>query len=333
MKKGFLSILILIIIIALAISPNIYIKASGEGILVWATIILPAIFPFLFFTKILTDLGVINTITNKFTLFAKIYKTPPISAYAFTMSILSGYPVGAKVVCDLYESGFINKEEAFKICTFTSNSGPMFILGSVGIGMLCSRTLGFIMLFSHIIGALLNGLLYRNHKEKFNTYSYKFSLINYTNKTSSKILSSQINSTFSIGESMWNSVTSILIIGGFICIFFVIIEMLNNLYIITPIANFLHSLTGIDTQIFVGILNGIFEMTHGCLDIANLQFSPILLCCICCGLITFGGLATMMQAFAFLQKFGMRFKFFMCQKITHTLISIIICFILCLIFV
>ena len=167
--KWILSILLLFIIISLAISPNIYIEACENGIIVWATVILPAIFPFLFFTKILTDLGIINIITNKFKIFANAYKTKPISLYAFCMSILSGYPVGAKVVCDLYQKGFIDKQDAFKISTFTSNSGPMFILGSVGIGMLHSKTLGLIMLFSHIFGALLNGLIYRNYKVKNNT--------------------------------------------------------------------------------------------------------------------------------------------------------------------
>lgn len=251
------SVFIILIITFLALTPEIYINACFQGILVWATVVLPALFPFLFFTKILTNLHIINIISEKFTIFSKIFKTPPISAYAFLTSIISGYPIGAKIVSDLYENGSINKEDAFKMTTFTSNSGPMFILGSVGIGMLLSRKIGLIILISHIIGAILNGLLYRNHKEKVNSF-------NYTNKTINK-------NSFQLAQTMWNSISSILIIGGYICIFFVLIEMLNHLNIFPIISLFLSSITNLDNNVLLGILNGIIEMTHGCIDIAKLE--------------------------------------------------------------
>lgn len=319
MKKTyfFITILVFTIILAIVVSPKIYIEAFSNGILVWATILLPTIFPLIFFTKLLTDLGIVGTIASKFNITQKLFKTPPISAYAFMVSILSGYPVGAKVVSDLYGGGYINKNDAFKMCTFTSNSGPMFIYGSVGIGMLFSRALGFIMLISHILGAIFNGILYRNYKQKNST-----------------ILSKQfeIKNKFSLGETMADSVLSILIIGGFISIFFIIIEIFKVFNIFGPIAAFFSHLTSIDSSIFISIFNGILEITHGCLDITSLAISPFATTIICCGIITFGGIATMLQAFAFLQKIGMRLGFFLLQKTTHTIFSVSICALLLLIF-
>lgn len=320
MKKSyiFISFLIFLIILAIVISPKVYIQAFSNGMLVWATILLPTIFPLIFFTKLLTDLGVVNTIANKFTLTQKLFKTPPISAYAFMISIMSGYPVGAKIVSDLYERKLITKNEAYKISTFTSNSGPMFIYGSVGIGMFFSRTIGLILLVSHIIGAILNGILYRNYNKKELVSSYN------------KITPTQ---KFSLGDAMTDSVISILIIGGFICIFFVVIEIINNLGIFSIFASFLGAVFNADSNIFLGIFNGILEITHGCLDVTSISslntFSSAL---ICCGIITFGGIATMLQAFAFLQKIEMKLGFFLLQKITHTLFSIFVCFLLLLIF-
>lgn len=313
----FITILVFTIILAIVVSPKIYIEAFSNGILVWATILLPTIFPLIFFTKLLTDLGIVGTIASKFTITQKLFKTPPISAYAFMVSILSGYPVGAKVVADLYSSGYISKNDAFKMCTFTSNSGPMFIYGSVGIGMLFSRTLGFIMLISHILGAIFNGILYRNYKQKnANIASKQF----------------EIKSKFSLGETMADSVLSILIIGGFIAIFFIIIEIFNEFNIFAPIAMFFSQITTIDSSIFISIFNGLLEITHGCLDITSLAISPFLSTLICCGIITFGGIATMLQAFAFLQKIGMRIGFFLLQKTTHTIFAILICALLLFIF-
>ena len=320
MKKSyiFISFLIFLIILAIVISPKIYIEAFSNGMLVWATILLPTIFPLIFFTKILTDLGVVNTIANKFTITQKLFKTPPISAYAFMISIMSGYPVGAKVVSDLYERRLITKNEAFKISTFTSNSGPMFIYGSVGIGMFFSRTIGLILLASHIIGAVLNGILYRNYNKKDFVTSYN------------KIPPTQ---KFSLGDSMADSVVSILIIGGFVCVFFVVIEIVNNLGIFSILASFFAAIFNTDASIFLGVFNGLLEITHGCMDITSLNtlktYSSAL---ICCGIITFGGIATMLQAFAFLQKIEMKLGFFLLQKTTHTLFSLAVCALLLFIF-
>ena len=165
-KNVILIFIILILLIAIVVNPAVYITSCLNGLVVWATVVLPALLPFMFFTKTLTELGVADILATKFKLFPKIFKVPSVAIYVFILSILSGYPVGAKIVADLYENGSITKEEAYKITTFTSNSGPMFILGSVGIGMLASKKLGIIILISHILGALINGLLYRNHKEK-----------------------------------------------------------------------------------------------------------------------------------------------------------------------
>lgn len=314
-KKLILIMIVCILLGVIIINPAIYITSCLNGIIVWATVVLPALLPFMFFTKTLTELGVAEILATKFKLFPKIFKVPSVAVYVFVLSILSGYPVGAKIVADLYESGNITKEEAYKITTFTSNSGPMFILGSVGIGMFANKKLGIIILISHILGALINGLIYRNHKEK-------------NLEKNKKII---VKNNLSLGELMWNTVNSVLIIGGFIALFFVIIEILNNLHIFSPISNLFSSIFNCNSNIFNAIFNGIFEITRGCLDISKLGLNEFFSGLLCTFIISFGGLATAMQAFVFLKKFDMRFSFFIKQKITHaifaSIISIIILFI------
>lgn len=315
-RKLILILVITIILGAIVINPEVYITSCLNGIMVWATVVLPALLPFIFFTKTLTELGVADILASKFKLFPKIFKVPSLAIYVFILSILSGYPVGAKIVADLYESGAISKEEAYKITTFTSNSGPMFILGSVGIGMLTSRNLGIIILISHILGALINGLIYRNHKEN-------------STEINKKIIE---KNNLSIGDLMWNTVHSVLIIGGFIALFFVIIEIINYLNIFSPISNLFSKIFNCDANIFTAIFNGIFEITRGCLDISKLGLSELISGTLCTFIISFGGLATTMQALVFLKKFDMRFSFFIKQKITHAIFASVISFILLLIF-
>ena len=98
----------------------------------------------------------------------KLYNCPSISSYILFMGIITGYPMGAKLCADCYEKNLITKEEIVRINSFTSTSGPMFIIGSVGIGLF-NPTAGIIIFVSHVLGALLNGLIYRNYKRKVRT--------------------------------------------------------------------------------------------------------------------------------------------------------------------
>lgn len=58
-----------------------------------------------------------------------------VGAYAFIMGIISGYPVGAKIVTEFRKNGDCSKAEAERLLAFTNNSGPLFIIGTIGVSM------------------------------------------------------------------------------------------------------------------------------------------------------------------------------------------------------
>ncbi len=318
-KKILLTLILFAFIIALVISPKKYIDVTLDGIRVWATAILPALFPFMIFTRLLASMGCIEDFSKGFSgVSNKLYRTPGISSYVFLMSIISGYPLGAKVTSDLYERGLLSRAEAHRICSFTSNSGPMFIIGTVGIGMLISPTAGYIILISHILAAIINGLIYRKY--------------NAPELSSKTIIQPKKNrETDILTNTMENGINSVLLIGGYIAIFFVITEILYSLGIFSPLVN-LFSKIGIEKSVSNGIIFGFFEITKGCLLISSAPISLTLKTIICSLIISFGGLAVSFQAFAFLNKFKISKKFFFLQKTTHALLSTGITMLLILIF-
>ena len=82
-----LTFLILIIILNMVIYPHIYIKSCFNGISAWAVNVLPSVLPFMFFTRVLFELGVIEKFSSKFEkLTSKLYKTPKESFFVFIMS-------------------------------------------------------------------------------------------------------------------------------------------------------------------------------------------------------------------------------------------------------
>lgn len=316
------AVLLLIIIFSIIVSPKKYAEVTLTGIRVWATAVLPALFPFMVFSKLLTSTGYVEKASKVFSnVTKKIYNCPGISSYVFLMSIIAGYPLGAKLISDLYLSKQISREEAHRICSFTSNSGPMFIVGTVGIGMLFSTRAAILIYVSHILGALLNGLIYQKYVPKEIKDLPAFSK-NETQQSESDVLS----------KSMMDGINSILLVGGFITIFFVAIEVFSSLGIFKPLASIFSSF-GLDENFSNGLIFGLFEITKGCMLISLSSVSLAIKTSVCCLIISLGGLAISFQALAFLNKFKISKKFFFLQKTTQGIISFLICLALSLIFI
>ena len=164
--KALFSILILFFIFNIVLNPSKYIAEGLNGLSAWTFSVLPSVLPFIFFTKTLSALGQVEKVVRPFAPFSKkLFGTPPISFCTFLMAVLSGYPVGSKMISDLYASGKITKMEATRMSAFCSTSGPMFIIGAVGVNMFKSAQIGYILFLSHVFSAFLNGIIFRKYGE------------------------------------------------------------------------------------------------------------------------------------------------------------------------
>ncbi len=300
----------------LIIDPKTNIDSCLGGIKLWANAVLPSLLPFFFLTSLLLSLGFVQKIGKFFApITTRLFKTDGISGYIYAMSIISGYPVGAKTTAELYENGLISRGQAHKITTFTSTSGPLFIIGTVGIGMFGSAKLGYLILLCHIVGAGLNGLIYRN--TFLNNYPSHIATFSKQNP---------------LEDNMFNSIKSVLVVGGYIALFYMLISMLNNYNILYPFCKFLSLLLRCDISICNSIVNGLIEMTRGCLDLSKLALSNRQVLAIATALISFGGVSIFTQALSFLSKFKISLRFYFLSKITQTIISVILALIVGAIF-
>ena len=131
-------VLIFLLLIFLGVTISISARFSRsfiEGVMLWFTAILPALFPYLFLTAILTSLKSTSKITRVFSKpFTKFFNVGGALSYAFFISIISGYPMGAKITCDLYENGVINKHEAMRGFCFCSTSSPRLYRPRLSMG-------------------------------------------------------------------------------------------------------------------------------------------------------------------------------------------------------
>ncbi len=81
----------------------------------------------------------------------KLLKLPKVSASAILLSLIGGYPVGAKCVAQSYKNNLLTKSQAKKLSLITVCSGTGFTLNFVGVCLYNSKKIGIILLVSQLL--------------------------------------------------------------------------------------------------------------------------------------------------------------------------------------
>ena len=241
---------------------------------------------------------------DKFT--SKCFRTQN-AGLTYFLSMLSGYPVGAKLISSYYESGAIDKATATKMFSFCSTSGPMFIIGTVGLGIFGSAKVGYILLIGHIIGSFINGLIFRGKATSSNQFTPKPTNVN-------------------LNEIMYDSINSILLVGGYIVFSSVVIELLKISNILPTFANLICIITPFDYNIVYSFLCGIIEITNGLIMLGGINFNLNLKIILASIIIAFSGICIMLQSLGFLNKIGIKTHTILIQKITQSIVTAIATF-------
>ena len=310
--------------IIILLYPVQIISSAKDGLMLWFNNVIPSLLPFIIGSNILSLTGFI-TFLSKITapIMKKAFNISGYGSFAIITGFISGYPIGAKTVSELYENKYININEAQKLIMFTNNSGPLFILGTVAVSMLELPQIGIIIITAHYLSALTIGILLRN----YNT-------VTSANKTNKNLDCKTASSPQPLGtilsKSIKNSVESILSIGGFVILFSVIskiLEITKFSEITTKIFTPLFELLKIDTTVIYPIVTGIIEITNGCKNMSYFS-QNITTIAIITGIISWGGFSIHAQAIGFLKNLKLRLNLYFLAKATQSILSAIYVFIL-----
>ena len=329
-KRNFLALIFLAFTACLLIFSGSNLPAIKSGLQLWATSVVPSLFPFFVATELLMHTNIINIFGRVLNNYMRpLFNISGEGAFAFIMGIISGYPVGAKIASKFRENNICTKAECERLLSFTNNSGPLFIIGTVGILMYQNTGIGILLFITHLLGCLSVGFLFRFWKKNKNDsigkdkkVIMKKSSYNYI----SNYVSDKKTATFSnlgeiMAESITNSISTILLIGGFVVLFSSIISILKASGIlnvlcmaISPILNFLH----IDYSFASGLLTGILEITNGIQSISSIACKKISINLIITAfLLGFGGISVFLQVFSITAKTDLSIKPYIYGKILH----------------
>ncbi len=324
-------ILILFWIITIIIkNPKESIQAAYSGLSMWFNIVIPSLLPFFIISEILIGLGVVNLIGNLLEpIISRLFNVPGEGSFVFAMSIVSGYPVGVKLVSNLRNSNSISKIEAQRLVSFCSTSGPLFMIGAVSIGMLNNSNIVPIILLAHYISAILVGFIFRFYKS--NNYKERNRLNKNIIKNSFiKLKEARKEDGRAFGklmsDSVKSSIESMLMIGGFIILYAVIINFIKLSSIDKGIIHILKAIfpSFNKTELFSSIISGIIEITNGCKLVSEVNTSYILKISSISFLIGWSGFSIHSQAISFLNKTDISIKIYMFSKLLHGIFASIL---------
>lgn len=315
-KKNILPSIFVLIAIFLVFFSRSNLDATKRGLELWATTVVPALFPFFVVTNLLSQTKVVDIFGKLFDKLIKpLFNVPGIGGFAFVMGLISGYPVGAKVVSDFREQNLVTKDEGERLLAFTNNSGPLFILSSVGIGLFGDTKTGLLLLCTHIlscitVGIILGKFLKKTDDEFKNVMKSKYRSNLDINKNKKEISIKNLGEV--LASSINSSISTILLIGGFVVIFSVIISILNITHVLNALSNLLKpilQLFNIDTDFAKPILSGILELTNGVKQVSGIHIKAISQNIILCAfLLGFGGFSVLLQVFSIVSKTDLSMK-------------------------
>ena len=346
-----------VITICLVIFSKSNLTAAKNGLTLWATCVVPSLFPFFVITNLLSRTKVVSFTGKLLDKFMRpLFNVPGVGGFAFVMGLISGYPVGAKVVSDFRQDGLVTKDEGERMLAFTNNSGPLFILSSVGISLFGDTTTGLLLLCTHVLACITVGIILGKFSKKSDeefrakiifsqrnsTHFMKNSL---HNKTPSRNNSAKNNSNFSdqksqnvtfknlgevLGNSINNSISTILMIGGFVVIFSVIISILNQTHALDFLSKFFNPILaflGFDLNFAKPLLSGILELTNGVNLICSIHIKAISQNIVLCAfLLRFGGFSVLLQVFSIVAKTDLSMKKYLIGKFMQGILAAIYTF-------
>ena len=328
LKHLLLPIVCMIFILLLIIFSNTAVDSASKGLNLWLNVVFPSLFPFFVASEILYRTGFIKSLGILLEpIMRPLFNVPGCGSFALAMGITSGYPVGAKLTANMREEKLLTKTESERLLSFTNNSGPLFIVGAVAVGMFDNPKIGFLLLACHIMACVTVGILFRfyGRQEKYirNTGNYK--IFKKFNKELANSKSANIGQL--LGDSIRSSINTILVIGGFIILFSVIINLLLETGIINLLATFisvLFPLLNVSKEVIATILSGFFEITTGINMISKIegisftqQLSAISL------ILGWAGLSVHFQVYSIISKTDISLKPYLLGKLMHGLFAAI----------
>ena len=127
-----LTVLFLVLLGCILTHSQISLSYAAMGLNLWFEKMIPSLLPFMILSGIMVRLKLTDKVAMiVYPVVKPLYKIRRNVCYAMLMGFLCGFPMGARVVADLYTRQMIGKREAEFLLAFCNNIGPVYFCSFV----------------------------------------------------------------------------------------------------------------------------------------------------------------------------------------------------------
>lgn len=293
---------------AMLFYPAIVNDGSKEGLMLWFTVVLPALLPFMIFSGVMMRMGVTGVIGRLiYPLGHRILKLSENGCYVLAVGWLSGYPLGAGTAAALYRSGELSRQEAQYLLAFCNNASPMFLLEYMGVFCLgLHRPLAFLAVI--YLSAVANAFLYKNW---YGCYQEQEYVVKYYRRPSESH-----SLMAALDESILDSFVTVTKVGGYIILFSILAQFVEKALPCPPAIK----LFGL----------GLIEITTGGGELRAYDALPWQKWILAAAFAAFGGLSSVAQTSSVLQGTDLSMRRYLTAKLWHSVLAILIAALFCI---
>lgn len=281
---------LIVVLTFMIIKPKVCAAGVSRGLLVCTNVIIPSLFPFMVCVLLLMkkQIHTNNKILSKILYLVFGHNFDMFITFLF--STLGGYPVGCKLINELYVQKKINLKTANIMQCYCVNAGPAFVITAVGVGIFSSKKIGIILFLSHISASLIMAI-----------FAAKYTRKNFKETQTIKSHKNTFAENFVLSTA--DAAASIIGICSFIILFSAINSYLEYFSNRVPILEIITYFT---------------EVTIGTTKCKNIVFASFLL--------GFSGVSIWCQILSTSKNAKINFKLFVMGRFLHATLSSVITF-------
>lgn len=130
-----------------------------EGISLCLRSVIPSLFIFMILADFLSEADLAPALFWPVRLICWLFQVPGEAAPVIAVSLIGGYPAGARMVGNLVKKGRLGPKTGEKLLCSCVCCSPSFLTGAVGVGVFGSVRLGLMLYGCQVAAMLLTGIL------------------------------------------------------------------------------------------------------------------------------------------------------------------------------
>ncbi|MNO48689.1 Sporulation integral membrane protein YlbJ [compost metagenome] len=304
---------------AIVSAPESSFAASLQGLKLWWTLVFPSLLPFLILSEMFAASGVVHGLGVLLDpLMKRIFRLPGAGGWTLALGMTAGFPAGAGAVMQLHKKGSITDKEAGRLASLAHYASPVTLLIVVGTAFLHNPASGYALLAIHWMAGLSAG--------------YTAALIGGRSRIEATVPPAEANRKKAslprrvyraaveareqdgrsfgrlLGESVSSAVQNLMIVGGYMIIFAVVINIAASMFPHLP-----QALAASVLEIHLGA----HALSTGAEGGSSFSSATILGAGLLSAALGWSGICGQLQALNLLKQAGVRFLPFAANRLLH----------------